>query len=118
MSKESCACRKMTYDHAKRYNETITNDPNWSKSKKTIHPENMEGCQYGRLHVLDGADRNNYLENVPSGIYECNVGCQCGKDCSNRITQKGVTCHLEGKFHGSDEGGWSLYSRELIPARV
>ena len=47
MSKESCACRKMTYDHAKRYNETITNDPNWSKSKKTIHPKNMEGCQYG-----------------------------------------------------------------------
>lgn len=106
----------MTFTHAKRYNETVKSDPDWSKNQKTIHPKNMDGCQYGRLHVLDGEDKNNYIENVPSGIYECNNGCQCSQNCSNRITQKGVTTHLEAKYEGDDKGGWTVYSRETIPA--
>ena len=47
MSNKTCQCRKMTFTHAKRYNETVKSDPNWSKNQKTIHPKNMDGCQYG-----------------------------------------------------------------------
>ena len=77
----------------------------------------MRNSIKSRLHVLDGEDKNNYIENVPSGIYECNNGCQCSQNCSNRITQKGVTTHLEGKYEGDDKGGWTVYSRETIPVR-
>ena len=87
------------------------------KADLQLRSKTLRNSIKSRLHVLDGEDKNNYIENVPSGIYECNNGCQCSQNCSNRITQKGVTTHLEGKYEGDDKGGWTVYSRETIPVR-
>lgn len=43
---------------------------------------------------------------------ECGSGCGCGSDCSNRVTQKGLTVSL--KIVRDEKKGWCLYADQLI----
>ena len=113
----SCACRKETYRRAAKYNKTIKESEQWSSDQKLINPANMHGWSIaGRLVIED-----EFLDNVPSGIFECHAGCGCKKTCINRVTQSGVQYHLDVNYStkqidGKEVSGWSMYGRETIPA--
>ena len=62
----------------------------------------------GKLVIDD-----DYLETVPSGIFECHAGCSCTQACVNKVTQSGVQFHLDVNY---TKIGWSMYPREAIPA--
>ena len=110
-----CPCRQKTYEAAKKYNEALGNNPNWAKTWRRIHEKNMHGFRYGRLFIEEMEEkRKNFLDNVPSGIYECHEGCGCRKrgNCSNMVTQQGIRQHLSIKL--TKKAGWSMFPRESI----
>ena len=45
----------------------------------TGKPDNSIGYNYRRL-----------IDNVPTGIYECNTGCKCKSTCLNRVAQVNI----------------------------
>ncbi|CAL0309790.1 unnamed protein product [Lupinus luteus] len=47
-------------------------------------------------------------------IKECWSKCGCGKQCGNRVIQRGITCKLE-VFLTSDGKGWGLRTLEDLP---
>ncbi|KAM5280066.1 histone-lysine N-methyltransferase SETMAR [Ctenodactylus gundi] len=46
-------------------------------------------------------------------VFECNVLCQCGNHCRNRVVQRGLQFHLQ--VFQTDNKGWGLRTLELIP---
>lgn len=47
-------------------------------------------------------------------VTECGPGCQCGSDCENRATQKGVSVRL--KIVRDVNKGWGLFADQFIPS--
>ncbi|XP_061352664.1 probable inactive histone-lysine N-methyltransferase SUVR2 [Gastrolobium bilobum] len=47
-------------------------------------------------------------------IKECWSKCGCGKQCGNRVIQRGITCNLE-VFFTSEGKGWGLRTLEDLP---
>ncbi|KAG4976809.1 hypothetical protein JHK86_036283 [Glycine max] len=47
-------------------------------------------------------------------IKECWSKCGCGKQCGNRVIQRGITCHLQ-VFFTSEGKGWGLRTLEDLP---
>ncbi|KAJ1397863.1 WIYLD domain [Sesbania bispinosa] len=47
-------------------------------------------------------------------IKECWSKCGCGKECGNRVTQRGITCNLQ-VFFTSEGKGWGLRTLEDLP---
>jgi len=77
------------------------------KTEKTCCPRNNDiqdfpYSKYGKLRITTG---------VP--IYECNKRCQCSKDCSNRVVQKGRKVKL--CIYRTENGcGWGVKTLENI----
>ncbi|XP_012502047.1 PREDICTED: histone-lysine N-methyltransferase SETMAR [Propithecus coquereli] len=46
-------------------------------------------------------------------VFECNVLCQCGDHCRNRVVQRGLQFHLQ--VFKTDKKGWGLRTLEFIP---
>ncbi|XP_005383802.1 PREDICTED: histone-lysine N-methyltransferase SETMAR [Chinchilla lanigera] len=46
-------------------------------------------------------------------VFECNVMCQCGDHCRNRVVQRGLQFCLQ--VFKTDKKGWGLRTLELIP---
>ncbi|KAM7335293.1 hypothetical protein ACRRTK_005770 [Alexandromys fortis] len=46
-------------------------------------------------------------------VFECNVLCQCGERCRNRVVQHGLQFHLQ--VFQTDKKGWGLRALESIP---
>uniref|UniRef100_H0WDT5 Histone-lysine N-methyltransferase SETMAR n=1 Tax=Cavia porcellus TaxID=10141 RepID=H0WDT5_CAVPO len=46
-------------------------------------------------------------------VFECNVLCQCGDHCRNRVVQRGIQFYLQ--VFKTDKKGWGLRTLELIP---
>ncbi|KAG7623900.1 unnamed protein product [Arabidopsis thaliana] len=64
-----------------------------------------ERCEEGYCKCLAFAG----MEEIAN---ECGSGCGCGSDCSNRVTQKGVSVSL--KIVRDEKKGWCLYADQLI----
>lgn len=47
-------------------------------------------------------------------IYECGPDCECGSNCSNRVTQKGMRYRLE--VFKTASKGWAVRSWDTIPS--
>ena len=54
----------------------------------TGKPDNSIGYNYRRL-----------IDNVPTGIYECNTGCKCKSTCLNRVAQVNIGRSLFHPYH-------------------
>ena len=54
----------------------------------TGKPDNSIGYNYRRL-----------IDNVPTGIYECNTGCKCKSTCLNRVAQVNIGRTLFHFYH-------------------
>ncbi|XP_074054786.1 histone-lysine N-methyltransferase SETMAR [Macrotis lagotis] len=46
-------------------------------------------------------------------VFECNVMCQCGERCKNRVVQRGLQFHLQA--FKTERKGWGLRTLEHIP---
>ncbi|XP_060095563.1 histone-lysine N-methyltransferase SETMAR [Heteronotia binoei] len=46
-------------------------------------------------------------------VFECNIMCQCGESCQNRVVQKGLQFRLE--VFKTAKKGWGLRSLDFIP---
>ncbi|KAL8212678.1 UNVERIFIED_CONTAM: hypothetical protein K2H54_055370, partial [Gekko kuhli] len=46
-------------------------------------------------------------------IFECNVMCQCGESCQNRVVQRGLQFRLE--IFKTAKKGWGLHTLDFIP---
>ncbi|KAM6177375.1 histone-lysine N-methyltransferase SETMAR [Erethizon dorsatum] len=46
-------------------------------------------------------------------VFECNILCQCGDHCRNRVVQRGLQFYLQ--VFKTDKKGWGLRTLELIP---
>ncbi|OVA00895.1 SET domain [Macleaya cordata] len=44
---------------------------------------------------------------------ECGPSCDCGVDCGNRLTQRGVSIRL--KIFKDERKGWGLYAAQFLP---
>lgn len=49
----------------------------------------------------------------PPMIFECNSACLCWKDCSNRVVQYGIRCHLQ--VFRTRNLGWGIRTLQDIP---
>ncbi|XP_075734779.1 histone-lysine N-methyltransferase EHMT1-like [Rhipicephalus microplus] len=49
----------------------------------------------------------------PPMLFECNQACTCWNDCSNRVVQKGITCHLQ--LFRTQKKGWGVRTLQDIP---
>lgn len=64
-------------------------------------------------------DDNSRLRDIGSEgkcakpVFECNVLCQCGDHCRNRVVQQGLQFQLQ--VFKTDKKGWGLRTLELIP---
>lgn len=68
-----------------------------------------EGCEQG------GASGCGLLglDKLEMGIMsECGPSCECGLDCRNRLTQRGLSVKL--KILRDERKGWGLYADQLI----
>jgi len=77
------------------------------KTEKTCCPKladvnHFPYTKYGRLRISPG---------VP--IYECNKRCKCGKDCTNRVVQKGRKVKL-CIYQTDNNCGWGVKTLENI----
>ncbi|EHB06120.1 Histone-lysine N-methyltransferase SETMAR [Heterocephalus glaber] len=70
------------------------------------------------LHYEETYDDNLCLRDTGSEaqyakpIFECNVLCQCGDNCRNRVVQRGLQFDLQ--VFKTDKKGWGLRTLELI----
>uniref|UniRef100_A0A2K6EWL4 Histone-lysine N-methyltransferase SETMAR n=1 Tax=Propithecus coquereli TaxID=379532 RepID=A0A2K6EWL4_PROCO len=71
------------------------------------------------LHSEENYDDNSCLRDIGSEakyakpVFECNVLCQCGDHCRNRVVQRGLQFHLQ--VFKTDKKGWGLRTWEFIP---
>uniref|UniRef100_A0A8C5LGW0 Histone-lysine N-methyltransferase SETMAR n=1 Tax=Jaculus jaculus TaxID=51337 RepID=A0A8C5LGW0_JACJA len=70
-----------------------------------IHHED----NYDKLCLRDIGLETKYTRPV----FECNVLCQCGEHCTNRVVQRGLQFHLQ--VFQTDKKGWGLRTLQLIP---
>ncbi|XP_045036410.1 histone-lysine N-methyltransferase SETDB1 isoform X2 [Daphnia magna] len=87
-NKEKCQCWQLTL--------TATS---WGPSGK-IDPN--AGYQYRRL-----------MQNVVTGVYECNSRCSCRKTCINRVAQRPL--HLRLQLFRTERRGWGIRCLDDIP---
>lgn len=87
-NKEKCQCWQLTI--------TATS---WGPSGK-IDPN--AGYQYRRL-----------MQNVVTGVYECNSRCSCRKTCINRVAQRPL--HLRLQLFRTERRGWGIRCLDDIP---
>ncbi|XP_023641551.1 histone-lysine N-methyltransferase SUVR3 [Capsella rubella] len=72
--------------------------------------EGMCGCQCERCE--EGYCKCLAFAGMEEIANECGSGCGCGSDCSNRVTQKGISVGL--KIVRDEKKGWCLYADQLI----
>nr|XP_012616612.1 histone-lysine N-methyltransferase SETMAR [Microcebus murinus] len=71
------------------------------------------------LHYEENYDANSCLRDTgweakyAKPVFECNVLCQCGDHCRNRVVQRGLQFHLQ--VFKTDKKGWGLRTLEFIP---
>lgn len=81
--------------------------------------EDCYECRKTCCPVAGGAELAYYKSNsrlkVPRGvpIFECNVRCNCGSDCLNRVAQKGRKYKL-CIFRTANGRGWGVKSLQII----
>lgn len=62
-------------------------------------------CQYNHKRLLN---------QVGTGIFECNSGCSCSSKCNNRVIQNGIRFRLQlQKF--PNQKGWGVVTLDDIP---
>ncbi|CAI8602788.1 unnamed protein product [Vicia faba] len=76
-------------------------------------------CFYCKDCPLERSKSNGYLEPCKGHlkrkfIKECWRKCGCGKQCGNRLIQRGITCNLQ-VFFTSEGKGWGLRTLEDLP---
>lgn len=69
------------------------------------HEENYDDSQC----LKDMGSEATYAQPV----FECNVLCQCGERCRNRVVQRGLQFHLQ--VFKTEKKGWGLRTLEFIP---
>ncbi|KFQ33195.1 Histone-lysine N-methyltransferase SETMAR, partial [Mesitornis unicolor] len=67
------------------------------------------GENYTSLCLSPPAKEEKYARPV----FECNVMCQCGESCQNRVVQRGLQFRLE--VFKTEKKGWGLRTLEFIP---
>lgn len=88
LNKLKCACQNLTISGAKYGNPNL--------------PREQVGYQYKRL-----------LEQVRTGIYECNSRCKCNQSCLNRVVQHPLSNKLQ--VFKTNNRGWGLRATNDIP---
>lgn len=53
------------------------------------------------------------LNNVPTGIYECNSRCKCSNRCLNKVVQQPITVQMQ--LYRTMKRGWGLKTLHDIP---
>lgn len=83
-------------------------------------PDFLPGCQCVDSDCSDGChdvvayDKNGrLLINQGTAIYECNLSCECGPKCKNRVVQKGRRIPLQ--VFKTQSKGWGVRSNQFIP---
>lgn len=61
----------------------------------------------------DGGDGCPCFGGFNDVVAECGPSCECGLDCGNRLTQRGIEIKL--KILRDGRKGWSLYADQFIP---
>ncbi|CAN0914077.1 Histone-lysine N-methyltransferase SUVR3 [Linum grandiflorum] len=76
--------------------------------------ENGCGCGCG-CEGCGRGDASLELEDLELGVLsECGPSCECGFECRNRLTQRGIGVKL--KIVWDEKKGWGLFADQLIPS--
>jgi histone-lysine N-methyltransferase SETDB1 len=67
----------------------------------------------GLVHHQAGYSYRRLLQQVPTGIYECNSKCKCKQTCLNRVAQKPMRAKLQ--VFKTKERGWGIRTLCEIP---
>ncbi|KAF7487033.1 histone-lysine N-methyltransferase SETMAR [Marmota monax] len=70
------------------------------------HEENYDGSRCLR-------DMGSSEATYARPVFECNILCQCGEHCRNRVVQRGLQFHLQ--VFKTEKKGWGLRTLEFIP---
>lgn len=86
---ERCACRQLT-------------------------SQSTRGDFDGEVEQRAGYDHRRLLNQVVTGIYECNSRCRCSSLCHNRVAQQPLSCPLQ--LLRTKAKGWGLRTLADLPA--
>lgn len=86
----ACACHKLNEEAA------------GSKAFGRGEVSNM--CQYKSKRLI---------EQVSTGIFECNEFCKCSSKCPNRVVQNGIRTRLQ--LRKTVAKGWGVFALDFIP---
>lgn len=88
----TCACHRLNEEAA---------------GKNSHHRGSIDrSCQYSHKRLIN---------QVNTGVFECNSGCKCSSKCANRVVQNGIRFRLQiSKMPGKK--GWGVQTLDDIPA--
>lgn len=90
MSRVNCACHRLNEEAA----------GTTARNRGTIDPK----CQYKDKRLL---------EQVSTGIFECNGFCSCSSKCGNRVVQNGIRIRLQ--VRKTIDKGWGVFVLDDVP---
>lgn len=73
----------------------------------------FEDCKRGCHDVVTYDDYGRLLINQGTAIYECNLACECGPKCTNRVVQRGREIPLQ--VFKTKSKGWGVRTSQAIP---
>ncbi|XP_046453809.1 histone-lysine N-methyltransferase SETDB1-like isoform X2 [Daphnia pulex] len=67
----------------------------------------------GKIDPTAGYNYRRLMQNVVTGVYECNSRCSCRKTCINRVAQRPL--HLRLQLFRTERRGWGIRCLDDIP---